>query len=271
MKKSVFAFSLLFLSCYLSAQSKLEEFPFFQNIKGDRKVFADTAIIRIAPSAGAAINDTLYLGDDVNVLMQVPYSEVRNNIASPWLKVTYKKAAFTKVGFVSAMDIAINDKASMKENEFVWGVSLAERKDTTINNETLFVNHYKGKVKVKTGKNKWTNDVINIPAAMMVDTVINSVFKRTKLGSSKGVVQIDVTSTKNKTLVYQYNFVLCNKNKLAALETINSVQKTQVGLKPITSFYKYFSNKIVFVMSGFMDGDKEIESYKLNDCRIIKF
>ncbi|MFY7963966.1 MAG: hypothetical protein ACOVO1_03635 [Chitinophagaceae bacterium] len=265
-------FSLLFLlfSFSLFSQTKPENFAFFQNLNGERKVFADTAIIRIAPSSGAAVNDTLFLGDDINVLMQVPYSEVKNNVAFPWLKITYKKGVFVKVGFISAIDIAINDKASMKENEFVWGISSAIRKDTLMNNETVFVNHYLGKVKVKTNKNKWINASLEIPSAMMVDTVVSSVFKRIKLSSSKGVIQIDVTSTKNKALVYQYNFIYCNKNKLAQLETINSIQKTQMGLKPITSFYKYFSNKIVFVMSGFMDGDKEIESYKLSDCSIIK-
>ena len=73
MIKVVTTFCLSLASVYVSAQLSKTNFPFFQNIKGERKVFADTAILRVAPSTGAATGDTLYLGDNINILMEVPY------------------------------------------------------------------------------------------------------------------------------------------------------------------------------------------------------
>jgi len=268
MQKNIITFLLLLITGCIAAQQ--QSFPFFYNMTGDRKIFADTCILRIAPSATAATSDTLFLGNDISVLMQVPFSEQRNNIASPWLKITYKKNGYTKVAFISAMDVSINDKASTKDAEFVWGLVSNQKSDSLINqNESVYLNHYTGKIKVK-ANNKWVEDIVDMPAAMKVDTVVSNLFCKTKLNHSKGVFQIELTATNNKSLVYQYNYILCNNYKLAALETINSIQKTQIGLKPIKSFYKYYSNKIVFMMSGFMDGDKEIESYKIKNCNIIK-
>ena len=107
MKNIVFTFYFLFLTCNLFSQVS---YPFFNNMRGERKLFADTVITRVAPSIGAAFDDTLLQGTSITILMQVPYSEVRNNVASPWLKVMYKKGKYNKVGFISAIDVAINEK-----------------------------------------------------------------------------------------------------------------------------------------------------------------
>jgi hypothetical protein len=260
---------LLFASC-LSAQSPTTQYPFFQNIKGDRKVFADTVVLRLAPSTGAATGDTLYLGDNINILMEVPYSEVRNNIVAPWFKITYKKGGYTKVGFISAFDIAINDNQTAKDVEFVWGLEKNTRTDSIVDGEIKFLNHYTAKLKVKGTNKKWMNEVIDIPASMNVDTVMAMSFKKIKLNNSRGVVQIELSSTTVKSVIYQYNIILCNKNRVAQLEVINTVQNPQKELRPLRSSYIFSSNKIVFKMSGFMDGDKELDTYKWKDCSIIK-
>jgi hypothetical protein len=269
MKNILFTTCCLLLATCLFAQSPKTNYPFFQNIKGDRKVFADTAVLRVAPSTGAATGDTLYLGDNINILMEVPYSEVRNNIASPWFKITYKKGGYTKVGFISAVDIAINDNQT-KDVEFVWGLDKNTRTDSVVNGEIKFLNHYTAKFKVKGTNKKWIDELIDIPASMNVDTVMAISFKKTKLNSSRGVVQIELSSTTIKSVIYQYNIIICNKNKFAQLEVINTIQKPQKELRPLRSSYIFSSNKIVFKMSGFMDGDKELDTYKWKDCSIIK-
>ena len=80
MKKTLFIISLLLFTKDLFAQNQKTSFPFFNNMKGERKVVADTAILKVAPSTGAANADTIFLGNNVNILMQVPFSEVRNNV-----------------------------------------------------------------------------------------------------------------------------------------------------------------------------------------------
>ena len=260
---------LLFASC-LSAQSPTTQYPFFQNIKGDRKVFADTVVLRLAPSTGAATGDTLYLGDNINILMEVPYSEVRNNIVSPWFKITYNKGGYTKIGFISGVDMAINDNQTAKDVEFVWGLVKNTKRDSMVDGEIKLLNCYTTKLKVKGTNKKWIVELIDIPATMNVDTVMAISLKKTKLNNSRGVVQIELSSTTIKSLIYQYNVILCNKNKFAQLDVINTIQKPQKELRPLRSSYIFSSNKIVFKMSGFMDGDKELDTYKWKDCSIIK-
>ncbi len=267
-KLTLSIFSFLVFNFYSFSQKT--NYPFFQNIKGDRKVFADTAILHVAPSTGAATGDTLYLGDNISILMEVPYSEIRNNIASPWFKITYRKGGYTKVGFISAVDVAINDNQTAKDVEFVWGLEKNTRTDSVVNGEIKFSNHYSAKLKVKGTNKKWMDEVIDIPASMNVDTVMEISFKKTKLNGSRGVVQIEFCSTTIKSVIYQYNIILCNKNKFAQLEVINTIQKPQKELRPLRSSYIFSSNKIVFKMSGFLDGDKELDTYKWKDCSIIK-
>jgi hypothetical protein len=139
-----------------------------------------------------------------------------------------------------------------------------------VNNEIKFLNHYTAKLKVKGSNKKWVDELIDIPAAMNVDTVMVTTFKKTKLNNSRGVVQIELSSTSVKSVIYQYNIILCNKNKFAQLEVINTIQNPQKELRPLRSAYVFSSNKIVFKMSGFMDGDKELDTYKWKDCSVIK-
>ena len=269
MNKSAFLIFIFLVFSFFSF-SQSNNFPFFNNLKGDRKVFADTAILRVAPSTGAATADTLFLGENISILMTVPYSEVRNNIVSPWLKITYKKGAFTKVGFVSAIDIALNEKISFKDVDLVIGLEKSNKKDSLINNQLTINSNYWGKVK-NIKKNKKTSEVlIEIPHQMKVDSIVSIAAKKVKLNGSLGLVQMDVVSTNDSTLVYQYNFIVCNKNKISQLEVINNFQKVNPDKRPIKSYYVFDGNKILYKVSGFMEGDKTIDIYKWKDCSFIK-
>ena len=207
---------LVFSFCSIAQKNN---FPFFNNMKGERKVVADTAILRVAPSTGAAINDTIYLGENINILMQVPYSEVRNNIASPWLKITYKKGNFTKVAFISAIDVSLNEKLSVKDIDFIFGVVKNDRKDSIANNEIIVINHYQCKL-VSFKKNKNIADIVfNIPTNFTVDSLSTLILAKTKLKKINASFRFTLSSKNDNEGDYKLNFVLCSSNKLVQLPT----------------------------------------------------
>ncbi len=219
MKKVAIFFCFLFFAFHLFAQSQKTNFPFFNNLKGERKVFADTAILRVAPSTGAAITDTIFAGNDINILMQVPYSEVRNNVSSPWLKVTYKKNSFTKVAFISAIDISINQKLTAKDIDIVFGVIKNDRKDSIVNNEIIVTNNYKCKlISFKKGKNI-DAVVFDIPKNFSVDSIATSFIEKTKLNKTVAAIRLLLSSKNDNEGDYKFNFVLCNSIKIVQLPT----------------------------------------------------
>ena len=218
--KPLLTFYFLLSTFYLSAQKT--SFPFFNNIKGDRKVFADTAILRVAPSTGAAINDTLFLGDNINILMQVPYSEVRNNIVSPWLKITYKKGAFSKVAFISSIDVALNEKLAVKDVEVVFGLVRNEKIDSIANNEIYTINNYNCKA-IVFKKNKNVADLFfNLPPKFSVDSLSVAVLQKTKLKKTIAAMSFILNSKNDEEGMYKLNFVLCNANKIVQLPTTHN-------------------------------------------------
>ncbi len=222
MKKVVITFCFLLFAFYLSAQTPKNNFPFFHNMKGERKVVADTAILRVAPSTGAAITDTIFVGDEINILMQVPYSEVRNHVASPWLKVTYKKGNYTKVGFASAIDIAINEKLHINDVDIAFGVLKNDRKDSLVNSELTSVNYYKCRL-VAFRKNKYVDDLVfNAPRNFSVDSMATSILQKTNLKKTVAVFRLLLSSKDDHEGDFKLNFVLCNANKLVQLPSLHS-------------------------------------------------
>ena len=270
MKKVVITFHFLLFTFYSLAQSQKTNFLFFNNMKGDRKVFADTAILKVAPSTGAATADTIFIGENISILMTVPYSEVRNNIASPWLKITYKKGTFTKVGYISAMDVSLNEKLCFKDFDIVVGLEKNVRRDSFVNNQLTINNDYFGKLKTIKKANKVAEEIFEIPHQMKVDSIICIAPKKVKLNNTIGLVQMDVISTQDSTLVYQYNFIVCNKNKIAQLEAINSIQKVNPEKRPIKSYYVFNGNKILYKISGFTEVDNTLDIYKWKNYNFIK-
>ena len=80
MKRIILSILLIIISAPCLAQQKADSFLFFNNMKGNRKIAVEKAILHVGPSTGAAAVDTLNLGADIDVLMTVPYFEMRENI-----------------------------------------------------------------------------------------------------------------------------------------------------------------------------------------------
>lgn len=105
--------SVLLLVCCvatisLQAQQTSNKSFFYTAIKGNTIVAVNKVITHIAPSVGAAIDDSLTFGTPVQVLMLVPYSESTNGIEVPWAKCIYKKGEFNKVTFILASNLALH-------------------------------------------------------------------------------------------------------------------------------------------------------------------
>lgn len=259
---------LIFLISVLFVNSQTILFPFFQNIKGEKKVFADTAIVKVAPSTGAAFADTLFIGEAINILMQVPFSEVRNNIPSPWYKVTYKKKGYTKVGFISGIDIAIGSLKLKSNNEVLFGLLRNERKDSFINNELQSKDNFIAAMQiVKAGKKNNSVEFKIPPYNVYLDSITSMLLTKPKLRHSNGVIQLELTSTKHNSTFIQYHFIVCSNYQLALLTETIPVDRP---VKRITTKYVYDKNKIYYRMSGFEDGDKDMDVYELNNCTIKK-
>jgi hypothetical protein len=81
---------------------------FYNAIKGNSIIVLPKVITHIAPSVGAAIDDSLDFGTPIKVLMLVPYSESINGIEVPWAKCIYKKGEFNKVTFILSNQLALS-------------------------------------------------------------------------------------------------------------------------------------------------------------------
>jgi hypothetical protein len=123
---------LLLVCCYctlLQAQQSSFKNFFYSNIKGNTIVAAPKVITHIAPSVGAAIDDSLLYGTPVKVLMLVPYSESINGIEVPWAKCIYKKGEFNKVTFILANELAL---ATANSNQTEGTISFSNANSDSI-------------------------------------------------------------------------------------------------------------------------------------------
>ncbi len=247
MHRLYITFCFCLFTFYLSAQ---ESYPFFNNMKGERKIIADTVITRVAPSTGAALDDTLYFGNTVEILMAVPYTEVRNNMVSPWLKVVYQKGKFKKVGFVSAIDVALNNKLVYKNYEFVWGVIANNKKDIFINNELVNKNNYQCKlVAMQNGKRVAVSE-FGIDGSFIIDSVYAELFSSIKLKNTLCFIKIFTTNRiNNLSNELVNNIIFCKEKKLILLPVTLINNNCSEGEKSLITMY--FKNKSEFVVQFF--------------------
>jgi hypothetical protein len=233
MYKLLITFCFLFFTFCLSAQNK---YPFFSNTKGDRKTIADTVIIRIAPSTTAAFDDTLYFGTPVEVLMTVPYTETRDNMISPWLKVIYKKGRFKKIGFVSAIDVSLNESIMYKNYEFIWGVVANNKKDSVVNDELIIKNNYECKLwAIQSGK-KVAETNFEIDNKYNVDSNTIKIIEKIKLSKTLCAIEIQNISLKDTTKeLYCRTFVFCKSLAIAQLPITHNYTKLPQTTFPTSS------------------------------------
>ena len=238
-------------------------------MKGERKLFADTVISRVAPSTGAAFDDTLLQGTSIIILMQVPYSEVRNNVASPWLKVMYKKGKYNKVGFISAIDVAINEKIKSKNIEFIWGVVANSRKDSLINGEIKSFNIYQCKLIALQENKKVTENYFKIDDFFNVDSIAIQVIEKIKLKNAVCAIEIKDYNLKDTTKeFFKRTFVFCKSKNIVELPLTHNYS----NLKNIdfpTSNLSYFTKKNSFTLNTDyrkLMPENIIEVYKWQNC-----
>jgi hypothetical protein len=268
MKNNIITFCCCLFTIYLSAQTS---YPFFNNMKGERKIVTDTVITRVAPSTGAAFDDTLYFGNTVEILMSVPYTEVRNNMVSPWLKVVYQKGKFKKIGFVSAIDVALNSKIVCKNYEFIWGVVANNKKDSFINNELVTKNNYECKLVVSKEVKKIAETKFNLSQEQGIDSFVVRVLTHSKLAKTLFTIEYNNYSLKDTTKeYYTHHFVLCQNNQFAELPvTHNYIVKPKIGF-PISLIT--FKNKNTFLLrTEFLQIMPEhiVDIFKWQNCSYI--
>lgn len=265
MFKPFIAFGFCLFSFCLFSQTS---FTFFKELKGTKRILNDTVITRVAPSTGAALEDTLYAGNLVEVLMEVPYTEVRNNINAPWLKVIYQKGKFKKIGFVSAIDIAVNQKLQHKNFEFLWGVVANNKKDSFVNNELNTRNDYVCKLVVLKDGNKLTDTKFNLTHEQGIDSVVVRLLASSKLAKSLYTVVLNNYSLKDSAReYYTHHFVLCQNNTFSELPiTHNYLSKPKLGF-PVSLITFKSKNKFL-LRTEFLQIMPEniVDTYKWNNC-----
>ena len=113
---------------------------FYNAIKGNSIIVLPKVITHIAPSVGAAIDDSLEFGTPINILMLVPYSESINGIEVPWAKCIYKKGEFNKVTFILANQLALS---RVHSNNTLACISFKTATTDSIFFETTIINNAK--------------------------------------------------------------------------------------------------------------------------------
>lgn len=189
-------------------------------------------VLQIAPSLGAATGDTLAFGTPVNVLLQVPYSEVIDGYEMPWLKISYTKGEFAKVGFVLAHKLSL---VSVRvENSLV--ILGYEGNNVFLQN----LNDSSFKRRLSELKNFKTIDSFSI-----------NYFNNIKLKGILGNIKLFFKGEENnKTAVY--NFLVCKNNQI-------------IPLAPTTLHSDTFNLTYDYI---FPDADKKL---KKNMFKIIAF
>jgi hypothetical protein len=211
MKSSFFIALFLCIITYSKAQTKVEIFEFFNDMKGSRLIVVDTAILHVGPSSGAAQTDTLFFGENINVLMPVPYFEQVNDIDVPWLKITYFKKGFTKVSYVLAHQVSLTKPIEEDKNK--WLVAI---KPNEISKEKS--------VHILCSKeNKINNNIIvQIPNTFTVDSIQFSIAEKPCLQNSNAMFLLQLKSNKVEEGEYKKWIVICENQIPIQLPFVHS-------------------------------------------------
>lgn len=212
MIKLIFTFFLSAFAFSLIAQKN--DFAFFRNMNGERLIVADTAILHISPSDGAAIEDTLLQGMPIKILMRVPYIVSKNNIVCPWLKIMYKKGEFNKVAFIAATDVALNEKLTNKNYTIFWGYSNATQVTSTYaNGSTESGLKYFCKLLVYNENGKVAEQKFMIEDSTGLDSFSITKIENVKLKNVQAAIALNCYSNTKKNIEnVNYNFAVCNSN-----------------------------------------------------------
>lgn len=257
---------LIFIFPIISNSQNIN-YPFFDKMEGKRIVYSDIAITRVAPSSGATYGDTLKIGDTINILMTVPYSENRLNVESPWLKISYKKREFTKVSFISAIDIAINEQLNICDATIIFGIENKIQTDSLINKELVVNSKYQLGLKMIFNKTKIDATNFLLPTNFNVDTCLFELIKLNKNNFTENIMQIKISSNNKLEGSRTFSFTIC-KNKIISLPTLQNY--FSIKNKSWThSYFNFKSKKIFSVISKNIINNSEIK-YKWMNCNFKK-
>ncbi len=251
----------------LNSKSQHTNFPFFDKMQGARIIYSDIAITRVAPSTGAAYGDTLKIGDSINILMAVPYSENRLNVESPWLKITYKKRGYAKVSFISAIDIAINEQLNICDASLIFGVENKVQTDSLIHKELVVNSKYQLGVKMLLNKTKIDATNFLLPTNFTVDTCLFELVKLNKNNFTDNIMQIKISSNNKLEGSRTFSFTIC-RNKIISLPTLQNYFSIENN-SWTNSYFNFNSKKIFSVISKNIINNSEIK-YKWMNCNFKK-
>lgn len=181
---------------------------FYTYATGEKFVVVPNLVLQIAPSLGAATGDTISFGTPVNVLLQVPYSEVIDDYEIPWLKISYKKGDFTKVGFVLAHKLSIKNATIDKINyALAWqgkdtfNINYNNYKDSSITNysDDFYV------LNILNNQEKYS---IGLPQNFKIDSVVFC-YDKTKSKQHPSTATVCFVQT-NPSIQILYSYATCN-------------------------------------------------------------
>lgn len=259
MKFSTIILLLFGISLQSFSQTKVESFEFFNNMKGFRIVVVDTAILHVGPSAGAANTDTLFLGEEINVLMPVPYFEQVIELEVPWLKITYFKKGFTKVSYILAHQVSLTKPIVVEGKNWLTVI----RPNEILKEKLIHIFCVKEK-KIE------NNSTVQIPNNFTVDSIQLSVAEKPCLRNSASMFNLLIISNKAEEGLYNKWVVECENSQISQLPFIHNYfnSKLNANIEEII----YFPNQNCFKISSKILTKKtkeKVTKYSWQDCNYI--
>lgn len=260
MKK--FKLRVLFFCCCFSivsnAQSQEGKNFFYSTVKGNSFIAVEKVITHIAPSIGAAIDDSLTFGTPINILLLVPFSESLHGIEVPWAKCIYKKGEFNKVTFILASDLALassKNTHSLSMLSFNYGDADSLYFSIKINNASNSINY---------------NKKIGFARNTSIDSLKVQLINPYKLSTVAQIFDFQIFSKESK---HSFNFIECNLNnnvlalEKASLNLANGKQTGNIWEFPSTRRLKKNCIGLVSYPTSSLK-NATIKIYKLKNCSL---
>lgn len=255
--KNVFTIVLFLFSLLSNAQNA---FPLFEKLQGNRKVVVDTLITRIAPSVGAAIDDTLYFGQNVKIILQVPYSTNDKFINCPWLKVLYKKGKFNKISFIKALDVSINEIQKINQFEVLWQLVSNKKVNNT--------NNYLGNLYLVDSNKIIQKKSFNSSFSFEVESV-KSIIIDTLKTNNLNLFSINFMNTNGS--FFANNFIVCNDILTELPNTFNyNFPKSPLLFKTTLKFNNTNQFDLIRTLRSVKKPQTITEKYNLLNCAFTK-
>lgn len=227
---------LLLLSCCCArAQTNIDHGIWGRIQQNKVSVYGDTLIVRSAPDRRSNPQDTVYAGDNLEII------EVNNNsleakgMYAPWYKVSYTRNGARKQGFVWSALVGLN-YLDAGGTRFVLGIERMFKKDTLIGEEKVTWDYHDVRMKA-IGQGKRL-DVVRVVEENPV--YLSTIMERKKgpsgLKNVSEVISFTLSSEVSGMPSMTYPYAWTGR-KFIALRTLNNLSDADVV---------YHSEKLVF-------------------------